>query len=423
MKLKISQSPFAQNVFILLTGSLISQVLPFLMLPILQKYFYKPADFGILAVFVSMCEVFSGIAALKMEYAIVVQRTIRNAINVLFSAVKIIGVMTLLSLLVVLLFKNELSEYYNEPRLANYLLLLPFYVFLVGINDTLTYWFNRKKNFKIISSSKVVQTSFSESVKLGLGFLGTSYVGLLIGRVMGFFFSVIFFMRRFRKNDMKALKLVNNKESNELMRKNRRYIFYTTPAVFLSSLINLTYLNLFITYFGKDVTGLLGVSMTYLSAGFGVISISFSQVFFSKVSEIEDADQLLSVYKRFTKQLALMALIPLIGIYLIPTKLVVYLLGEEWNQLMEVARIMVIWLSINFVSSSLSFIYIRLGRQRETLLFDGIHLILIVVGFFTARSIDTSLTTALWGFSISQSVYYLFAIYIAIYFIKKSKNA
>lgn len=423
MKINIKKSPFAQNVFILLTGSVISQILPFLMLPILQKYFYKPADFGILAVFISMCEVFSGIACLKMEFAIVVQKTIRNAINVAFAALKITGGMALLSLIIVLLFKNELSVYYNEPKLANYLFLLPLYVFLVGINDILTYWFNRKQKFKTISSSKVVQTSFAEGVKLGFGYLGASYVGLLLGRLLGFFFSACYLAWRFLKKDFKALRLIRNKTSNELVKANKQYVFFTTPGVFVNSLINLTYLNLFISYFGKDIAGLLGVSMAYLSAGFGVISISFSQVFFSKVSEIADSNHLLRVYKRFAGQLALMALLPLAVIYLIPTKMVVYLLGEEWNQLMVVARIMAVWLSIWFVSSSLSFIYIRLGRQKEMLLFDCVHLLLVIIGFFTAKFIHPSLTSALWGFSISQSVYYLFAIFIAIYFIKKSKQA
>ncbi|MNK22596.1 colanic acid exporter [compost metagenome] len=423
MKMNIRQSQFAQNVFILLTGSLISQILPFLLLPILQKYFYTPGDFGILAVFISMCEVFSSIACLKMEFAIVVQRTVRNAINVAFAAIKITGFMTLLSLVIVLLFKNELSEYYNEPKLAGYLFLLPIYVFLVGTNDTLSYWFNRKKKFKTISSSKVVQTSFAETIKLGLGYIGANYVGLLLGRLMGFFFSACYLVWRFLKEDSRSLRLIRNKTSNELVKENRKYVFFTTPGVFVNSLINLIYLNLFISHFGKDVAGLLGVSMAYLSVGFGVISVSFSQVFFSRVSEIVESQHLLEAYKKFAKQLALLALAILAVIYLIPTGMVVYVLGEEWNQLMEVARIMAIWLSISFVSSSLSFIYIRLGRQKEMLLFDSVHLLLIVIGFFAARLIDNSLTTALWGFSISQSVYYLFAIFIAIYFIKKSKQA
>lgn len=421
-RISFKQSPFAQNVFILLTGSLISQVLPFLMLPILQKFFYKPADFGILAVFISMCEIFSSIACLKMEFAIVVQRTIRNAINTAFSAIKITGLMTLFSLMVVVLFRNQLSEYYNEPKLADYLFLLPIYVFLVGTNDVLSYWFNRKKKFKVISSSKVVQTSFAETIKLVFGYLGSNYVGLLFGRLLGFLFSGFYLVRRFFKEDARSLKLITHRESNQMVKENKRYLFFTTPGVFVNSLINLIYLNLFISYYGKDIAGLLGVSMAYLSAGFGVIAISFSQVFFSKVSEIEDSHHLLQVYKRFAKQLALMALIPLGVIYLIPTKLVVYLLGEEWNQLLSVARIMAVWLSVWFVSSSLSFIYIRLGRQKEMLLFDCVHLLLIIIGFFTARMIDVSLNSALWGFSISQSLYYLFAVFIAIYFIKKTKQ-
>ena len=331
MKFNIKKSQFAQNVFILLTGSLISQILPFLMLPILQKYFYKPADFGILAVFISMCEIFSSIACLKVEFAIVVQKTIRNAINVAFAAIKITGFMTLFSLIIVLFFKNELSIYYNEPKLANYLFLLPIYVFLVGTNDVLSYWFNRKKKFKTISSSKVVQTSFAETIKLGFGYLGTNYVGLLLGRLLGFFFSGCYLVWRFIKEDLRSLKLIRRETSYQLVRENKKYVLFTTPGVFVNSLINLIYLNLFISYFGKDIAGLLGVSMAYLSAGFGVISISFSQVFFSKVSEIADSHHLLQVYKRFAMQLALLALIPLAAIYLIPAKLVIFAICRDYD--------------------------------------------------------------------------------------------
>lgn len=404
-----------------MTGSLISQIIPFLFLPILQKYFYSPADFGLLAVFISTCEIFSNISCLKIEFAIVLQKTYRKAINLVYAAFRINLLMVLFSFGVVCLFRNELSNFYKDPRLSVYLWLLPVYVLFVGINDVLTYWFNRKKKFSTISSSKVVQTTLSEGIKLTSGFAGLNYFGLLLGRLLGFLFSAVYFSHRFIKDDIRSLKLINKKESNQLLKDNRNYIYFTTPTVFVGSLINLVYLNLFINYFGTDVAGLLGVSMTYLSAGFGVISISFSQVFFSKVSEIHTAEELMVVYKRFAKQLALFAMVPLVIIYLIPTSWVVAILGEEWKELMSVARIMSIWLGVWFVSSSLSFIYIRLGRQKEMLLFDILHLVLIIIGFYVAYWIQPTLISALWGFTISQAVYYLFAIFVAIHFIEKSK--
>ena len=46
---KIRQNEFLKNMMMLLSGSALAQVIPFLLLPILQKWFYSPAQFGELA--------------------------------------------------------------------------------------------------------------------------------------------------------------------------------------------------------------------------------------------------------------------------------------------------------------------------------------------------------------------------------------
>ena len=77
MALQIRKSQFIKDIFVLLTGSLVAQIIPFIALPYLQKYFYTPADFGLLTVFVSFCELFANVATFKLEYGIVIQKRIR----------------------------------------------------------------------------------------------------------------------------------------------------------------------------------------------------------------------------------------------------------------------------------------------------------------------------------------------------------
>ena len=166
-----------------------------------------------------------------------------------------------------------------------------------------------------------------------------------------------------------------------------------------------------------------GPCLTKLSAGFGVVAISFSQVFYSKVSDTRTIKELLQLYKRFAKNLALVALFPVCLVYVLPVSWVVYLLGDEWGDLMPIARIMVLWLAVWFVASSLSFVYMRLGKQRAMLVYDFLHLILIVIGFFSAYFLSATVESALWGFTIAQIVFYVFVIYIAIYFIKSADES
>ncbi|MFT5217655.1 MAG: O-antigen/teichoic acid export membrane protein [Glaciecola sp.] len=413
------RSDFFRNVLILFSGSFLSQLIPFIVLPILQRYYFSPADFGLLAVFVYFSELFAKVATLKLEFGIVIEKTIKNAINLMYGALRISWVMVLISLIVVLFFRYDITYYFEAPKLANYLFLLPIYILVTSFSDVLNYWFNRGKQFEVISYSKIIQRSSAEGVKLLTGALSFSFVGLIIGRIVGFTVVSLYCFKKFWQYDRSSLRLLNRKHSNKMIKKNRKFIFYTTPSVFIGSLINLVYINLFLMYFGKDIVGMIGVSMTYLSAGFGVISVSFSQVFYSKLAEVKDKVIMLAMYKRFARNLFALALVPIICVYVTPSTWVVKVLGEKWVDLMEIARIMVWWLAIWFVSSSLSFIYIRLGRQKEMVLFDLLHLILIFISFFVAIWIKNDFISALWGFTIGQSLYYLFAIYIAIFYIKK----
>lgn len=420
---KIRESDFIRNIFVLFSGSLLSQLIPFIALPFLQKYFYSPADFGLLAIFISFCELFANVATCKLEYGIVIQSRIKNAINLLYGAVRVMLVMVFISAVIAWIFKKELANYFDEPRLESYMFLLPVYVIVFSLCEIASYWFNRKKAFKVISFSKVIQTSSSESIKVLAGFFHFGPLGLIIGRVSGFLFANLYYLRMFFKRDRQALRLINKKQSNQMVRENRKFIYFTTPSVFIGNLINVVYLQLFLYYFGDDIVGMIGVSMTYLSAGFGVVAISFSQVFYSKVAETKSKEKLLDMYKRFAKNLMLIALVPILLVYLIPSSWVAQLLGEEWLHLMDIARIMVLWLAVWFVSSSLSFIYMRLRKQQVMMFYDFMHLILIVIGFFIGYFSNLGLNGALWGFTIAQIVFYLFVIYIAIYFIKHTDES
>jgi O-antigen/teichoic acid export membrane protein len=361
------------------------------------------------------------VATGKLEFGIVLQKTWRDAINLASVALKISWLVALISLLFVGIFHKNLGEYYGIPEWSYYFLLLPLYILLSAFSDTANYWYNRLKKFNTIALNKVVQTSHAESSKLVFGLLNFNFSGLILGRVLGFVASSVFYTFTFLKRQRKALRLINKKDETKVLKANKDFIMFSTPSVFLGSAINFTYLNLFQHFYGKEIVGNIGVSMLYLATGFGLISLSFSQVFYSKLSEIESKKEMLRVYLKFAKNLLLVCLLPLLLVFLIPSSWIVAVLGDDWQELIYIARIMSVWLSIWFVSSSLSFIYIRLGKQKQMLIFDVLHLGLIVAGFFIGKTLMPDVFGALWGFSIGQVIYYLLAIFLAVFFIKRSK--
>jgi hypothetical protein len=99
------------------------------------------------------------------------------------------------------------------------------------------------------------------------------------------------------------------------------------------------------------------------------------------------------------------------------------MLGEQWIELMPIARIMVFWQAAWFVSSSLSFIFIRLQKQRSLLYYDLLHLGVVLGGFFIGRAFSNDMDSALWGFSSLRCLFYIFVIGVAIRMIKRTDES
>ena len=416
----MKNSEFLKNILVLFSGTLLSQLIPFILLPILLTYFYTLTDFGILAIFIATADLLARVATLKLEFGIVIQKRLKNAINLVAGALRISWIVALLSLILVFLFKKHIANYIGEPQLENSLYFIPLYIVLVSFNDIATYWYNREKNFKVISLSKIIQTSGNESSKLLFGYFNFGFAGLIVARIIGVFSSNSYFLSRFFSSNGNELRLLNKGQRKRIVQENSSFILFSTPSVFIGFLINFVYLNLFLVYFGKEIVGSINISMAYISAGYGMLALSFSQVYYSKLAEIDDKQTLLRTYKKFALNLFWISIVPVIVIYTFPNQWIIQFFGEKWLQLFEIIRIMSLWLAIWFVASSLSFIYMKLGKQKVMMFYDLFHLGLIVLGFFTGYYLGNSFFGALWGFTIAQILFYTLVIYLAIRFIKKS---
>jgi hypothetical protein len=65
---------------------------------------------------------------------------------------------------------------------------------------------------------------------------------------------------------------------------------------------------------------------------------------------------------------------------------------------------------------------LRLQRQREMLVFDVLHIVLVYAGFHAGKVWGGDALSALWGFTWAQIISYVMAIALAIRFIQVSKS-
>ena len=132
--------------------------------------------------------------------------------------------------------------------------------------------------------------------------------------------------------------------------------------------------------------------------------------------------ELLRVYVRGVRYLSVFSVAIIAIVYLIPETWIVQLLGQQWEEMMGIMKIVVWWLGAWFVASSLSFIYIRLEKQRTMLIFDVVHLVTIALGIPIGFWLTQTFAGALWGFVIAQVIYYLLVIGLAIRFIRNANT-
>ena len=414
-----SNNEFWKNVATLLSAGVLAQAIPFLLLPILQKWFFGPSDFGVLAIYTSISLLLAGIASFKYELAIVNADTDTEAQHLLWGSSIIIILFTLFISIVLLLFGNAISSIFNAEQLGNYILLVPLSILFVGFSEVFTYWNNRNKKFKIIAGSKITKSIFAESSKLSFGKLNISN-GLIFGRIIGELSTMLYLLINFLKKDASTFIKLDINKIKPILRKHYRFPTFSMPSVFVGNFINVVFIGLFSRYFGTESAGIIGVSVIYIAVAFGIMSQAFSQVFFKEIHQQKDNKLLMQFYLRNAAILSSISIVAIIIINLLPSQMVVYVLGSEWQDMLPTLKILVFAYGVQFVTSSLSYIYIRLNKQKTMLIFDIFHLALIWGSIIISYNYYGTFISAIIAYTIAQVLYYITAFVAAIIFIRRA---
>lgn len=400
-----------------MSGTAAAHLITLISLPFLQRYFYSKSDFANFAWFYEFVMMFVTVGALRLETGIVLEKDERKARILTNISLKFMLISSALGFLVALIgsfifpgFKIVLQDFWV-------IALIPLSIFTLGIIQIMISWYTRNENFRFLAGSKIYQTSSTSLTQLGIGFSKIIGNGLIIGRNIGTSLVSFVLLRKYFKTSLKPLNAQKD-EKRSLIKKHRDFIYYTTPSTFLGSFISFIFIDLFIRYYGDDITGNLTTSRQYVGMGLAFISTAFAQVFYSQIAKIDDITELKKYYSYWIKRLIGIAAIILIVVSIIPNSWAPKILGEQWDKLMPVVKIIVFWMCILFVSSSLSYIYIKLNRQKTLIFFDLFHLALTIGSIIVSYHLYHSFWISLYWVTIAKGAYYIFAILATYYFFK-----
>tara|TARA_Y100000589_G_scaffold157003_1_gene149547 strand:- start:327 stop:1598 length:1272 start_codon:yes stop_codon:yes gene_type:complete len=407
---------FLKNVITLFTGTSIAQLISIVTLIILQRYFYSPEEYAPFRLFFEFSAVFSGICALRLESGLILERNDNSSLSLLRTCIKFCIYISIIGGVIFTIY------YYSEIKVFNFewilLAIMPLSIFGNGIIQISQSFFTRSKQFIIISSSKVIQSISGAGIQLLTGFMGFNFTGLIIGRMAGLLSADFNYLRSFLKSYRWPIR--NRKEEKRLIQKHRRFIWFTSPGVFVGNSINLIILILFTHFYGEQFTGLTAAAIQYLGLICLLFSTSFSQVYYNEIAQIEDPKKIISSYSYWIKRLGILTVLGWLILFFTPSSFITYILGEKWSNLLYIIKLISPWIGIMFMASSLSYIFIRLGKQKEIFLFDVFHLILITSALYIGHHLFNDKFSTLKVITIVQSIFYILSICLAYLFMIKN---
>lgn len=410
---KSEKNQFLKNVLTIFSGSTIAQIINFSAIIILQRYFYSPEEYAPFRLFFEYAAVFSSVAALRLESGLVLERDDNRALSLLRICLKYSIITSLIGGVVfTLYFIYELKVFQYEWLL---IILMPLAIFTNGMIQISQSFFTRADQFSTISASKIIHSITGGLTQIVTGITGFNFTGLVIGRITGLFSADINYLNKFLKS-YKWIKR-NKDEEKRLIKKHKKFIFFTSPGVFIGNSINLVILIMLTHFYGDEFTGLTAAAIQYLGIICMLFSSSFAQVYYNEIAQINDAKKLISSYSYWIKRLGLFSLMGLVLLYFIPSSIVTYVLGEKWSGLLYIIKIISPWMGLMFMTSSLSYIFIRLGKQKEIFFFDIFHLVLIVGTLFTSQLFFNDGIETLYVITIAQSIFYILSISLALKFL------
>ncbi len=405
----------------LFSSSALAQGVSLLVAPVLSRLF-TPEDFGLVALYLAILSVLSVFSTAKYEQAIMLPRDSSAAVH-LFRLVLIISlVFSAFTAVAVLLFNSRITGLLGNSDISPWLYLLPLSLLLHAMVQASTFYANRKKEFKSIATTTILQNISLNSVRLGDGFLKITGNGLISGQIIAQMVAAAYLTG---KTLTRIRKAAVGFSPGEIKKQAIAYLQYPRFNMMLSLTNNLSGslpVFLFTWGFSAEVAGLYAFGYTFVFRPLGLFSQSTQQVLSQKTIESYHSGRnifpgLLKMAGRFF----LAGIIPFVIFALWAPDIFSFLFSDSYREAGTYLQILSPWLFMVYLSSPLSFLPELFFRQKKAMLIDLIYLVLRFAALITGIYLgDLKLTLIL--FSGVSTIVVGYNLFWYLYLAKKGSS-
>ncbi|MBN8442861.1 MAG: oligosaccharide flippase family protein [Thauera sp.] len=376
----------ASNILVLLLGSVTARAVSLLAIPVLTRL-YSPDHFGVLALYTATVALIAPFATLRYHVAIPLPRHDAAAVCLLALVMLTASTITTLVALVILIFGHDLFRVLSIESLAPYRWLVVLGVASTSIYEVFQYWSLRKKRMARIASTQVMQSLSSVGVKLGMGALGYTPIGLILGQLMQQGGGVVSLARQFaldvarkpRRVDLRRLVLVASRY--------RGFPALRLPSQFL--LVAATQLPLLLAaaMFGTATAGQFSLAFSALAIPVTLVSQTVGSAYYAEIASLgpHRRAEIRALTFGIMKKLALIGVAPVAFLALLGPWFFSVAFGEVWRDAGRFAQILAFFLYVQIVTSPTIHILTVLERHTQFLSINLIRFVLVAGAFIAAH--------------------------------------
>ncbi|KRU22868.1 polysaccharide biosynthesis protein [Psychrobacter piscatorii] len=397
-----------KGMFTLALGSSAARIIGILSIPIITRI-YTPADYGLLALYISITSILVSLTTLKFSTALPLPKADALAINLLALSIFIlVGFLTLLSLCL-FLFGEIILSWFDMSEILSLRWLIVLGVGGSAFYEILSLWATRKRKYKVIAKTQFVQSLLGNGAKIILGLLSFKAVGLITGQFLAQSTGLFRLIREFIDDFKKLIPFITKKRMMLVAGYYREFPYFRLPSQTLLQLSSNAPVLMMATLYGKEVTGQLSLAILAVSLPTGLIGQAMAKAFYAEIAVIgkRNLNRIKTLTIDVQKRLFILGL-PLTVLVMILAQPIFYLVfGPEWAIAGKYTTILAPFVLLQFTSNPLMQVLNIVGSQITFLIINIIRILGLGALFFFFK-----------GYTLSpQSFVIVLSFYLCIYYL------
>lgn len=408
----IPQNRFLRSVLALVTGTAAGQLILMLAMPLLTRL-YRPADFGILAVFTAVMSVILVVSSLRYEFAIPLPKGNASARLLLLGAMGINAAVAGLSLVAVALFRTDIARLCKTPQLADYLWLLPLVVLCAGPYKALNYWAVRCGHYSAIAQTKLAQSCANALTQFAAGAAGLGAIGLILGQLVGLTAGTA----RLARDAQLGHSLRNSRtilpRFRILLRRYHRFPKYDAPAALVDVVGTQLPNMLLVALFNPAVAGFYMLAERVLMMPMTLLAQAVGQVLLGASQDRVRSRTLDRLAAKVVGALSGLVALPALLVFWVGPELFSLVFGQGWHEAGSYARWMMLGFAAQFLYSPVSILLMATEGQQLNLCINLFLLCAKLLAVWYGYHLASPLA-AIIGFALVSLVGYAGGVFVIL---------